>query len=1273
MLKNVSEAGATAEGSANTLIATMKAFKLEASDSEHVVDALNEVSNKYAISVNDLSTAIRKSSASMAAGNNSLEQTFGLVTAGTEILREPGRVANGLSTITARLTKKNDEYIASITGGMGVIDKNTGELRSTYDILQDLSKAWGHLTSVEKQELTETVAGKTQRALFTALMQNFSSAVGASEAALKSEGSAVTENTKRMNSLQGKTQQLQSAWQDFARNTIDSGMVKSILTLGTEILKFANTDMGRFILVIGTATTAIGLLKKALTAEHLLKFASGFNVLTQAVAAGTAAFNVQSAAGGVFSASMYAGAASVEVFTKALLASPLFGAAVGGLAIYGIIKAMNTLVPQMKDLEDATEKSTQAYEDAQAKTKQVKSELEGVNSQIDQLQKKGKLNITDEKDLENLKNEKKELQAELEIYQKLEKAKKDAAAVDIKKELEYISNNPIDFFNVNETEKSIEDAKKILKDAGNSIASSLGNDRENIRRETQDMITAYKELAEEISKQKEKMAKESVVSEDDQKKLEEMENVYAQIGGHLSENAEKFKDWSDTLEGGGEQAEETKGAVDNLRQSIYDAIGTTDDSTEAIENATNAQTEYQKQLEDAQGTLDTTSESLDNLQNVYKTLTTAVDEYNSNGYLSIDTLQSLLSMSDQYLSALSMENGQLVLNTTALDQMTDSMIAAKVQEMQAAAVADIYALAQGNVNQMSTLAQTAVNNLGNDASAMGKQFASAVPDINKFTEAILKAKAAAGSDTTVENFDQKANAIISSYQNLYKNVTSLGSGTTRSGGLSKSGGHRYTGKSTGGKKSGGSKSGGSKSRGSKSTKSTKEEYKATIDTLYKYKNALDNAKESVDKLQDALKNTDNLNEQEKYMRQLIDALNDEINKTNELKAAQTRQINDYINQLRAQGFAIDYNSSKNELYINNMQHLADFSGDTAKHLEKLINKTQDLNSDNRKLDGSVRDLKADIKDYYDQIADIPEKKLKKFNELMKDFQQNRLDQIQNQIDDIQHEMDNDPRLKQLENQIEALENQNDELDKQKELEEKLLAVEETKEKLANANRQKTLQVYREGQGFVWETDPDTIKDAADELKQAQDDLNDKIKQDQIEQLNAEKEALEKSYQDRIDALQNFLDEQNYQIDKANREGIKSFQDLQKEMAKYGLDSAEYLGKATDWLNNYNKSLADLNNTVNGILSSSSQATDGLIYSSAVQDRINQALSSIIPVTTQTGLKLNQIDYDKIKGNTDNQSIYINNIELPNVKDIDDFVKALKDLPRMATSQSTMRT
>lgn len=53
MLQNVSEAGATAEGSAETLIATMKAFKMESDDATHVVDALNKVSNEHAVSVND--------------------------------------------------------------------------------------------------------------------------------------------------------------------------------------------------------------------------------------------------------------------------------------------------------------------------------------------------------------------------------------------------------------------------------------------------------------------------------------------------------------------------------------------------------------------------------------------------------------------------------------------------------------------------------------------------------------------------------------------------------------------------------------------------------------------------------------------------------------------------------------------------------------------------------------------------------------------------------------------------------------------------------------------------------------------------------------------------------------------------------------------------------------------------------------------------------------------------------------------------------------------
>lgn len=127
------------------------------------------------------------------------------------------------------------------------------------------------------------------------------------------------------------------------------------------------------------------------------------------------------------------------------------------------------------------------------------------------------------------------------------------------------------------------------------------------------------------------------------------------------------------------------------------------------------------------------------------------------------------------------------------------------------------------------------------------------------------------------------------------------------------------------------------------------------------------------------------------------------------------------------------------------------------------------------------------------------------------------------------------------------------------------------------------------------------------------------------------------------------------------------------MAEFGLDNAENLKIATDWLNNYNKSLSDLNKTVGSILSSSTTATDGLIYSSQTQDKINSALSSIMPkIDSNTGLTLSNIRAETTDKNSNTGSIYINSIELPNVKDIDDFIAALKDLPRMASSQSTLR-
>ena len=1279
MLMNVSEAGATAADSASTLIAAMKAFGLEAEDSGHIVDALNEVSNKYAVSVNDLSTAISKSSASMAAGNNSLEETFGLVTAGVEILREPGRVANGLSTITARLTAKNDEYIKSITKGQGVIDEQTGELRSTYDILKDLSEAWEGLTSVEQQELAETVAGKTQRSLFTAIMTNFESAVGATEAALNSEGSAMAENTKRMDSLEGRTKQLQSAWQDFARNTINSEVVKSIISLGTQIIKLADSDIGRMIIAIASLSVAMKGLKAAMSFLSKTKTISSvmntfyYNLLLTSRAAQMAGVSVSG-----FNLAVSAGIMTVKAFTAALLANPLTWIIVAIGAVTTAISYFNDkaeearetakeLSTQYQEEAEEGEELLQTYQELSDKTSLTNEESQKLKETIDELNKSYGVSK------EELAAEGKERDKTIAKIQKEIEERKKMAALQAQTSVDW-DTKFLGLFGTDEKEVFNSTQAVEIKDIGRG---GLGEEYDLVAESVGELQKKLKDYIETLQNKSDK-------TKEEEKDLETLLNIYGKVSEQVTKVREGYSNALDLYNEGipitteqanvlfqlgditkeealavgvyNEKVAENTQLTEEQKEVVWDELKAELDRKDTVEGLTEAEANSIDTLGEKQEAVLSLSETIDELQNSYNTLISVVDEYNENGYLSIDTLQSLLSLSDDYLAMLSFENGQLTLNTQALDAKTNALIAARVEQLQAAAVADIYALAEGNAENMSELAQTAIEGVGTGATNMKTDMENAIPTIGKFTQALLQAKAAAGEDTDVDNFEEKADAIINSYKDVYNNITKLGSGSYYSGGKENDRNHSYSGASNG-------------SSGS-SSKSSADTYKAEINTLYKYENALDNAKDAVDRLNDALDNTDNFEEQEKILKQLIGATNDEIDATEDLKDAQVDQINDYIRQLKKYGFQINYNSKTNELYIKNMNRLGKYTGDTAKKLEEMIEEIQDLNDDNRDLDSSIRDLTGDIQDFNEQLDELPTEKLEKFHDLLEEFQQSRLDQIQNEIDDIQHDMDNDPRLQALEEQIEALEKQNDELDSQKELEEKLLAVEEAKIKLQNAQKQKNIQVYREGQGFVWEADPDAISDAQEELEQAQEDLNDKLKDDQLQALEDEKEAIEQSYQDRIDALEAFLDEQEYLIDKANREGIQSFDELREALEKYGLDSKEYLGQATEWLNNYNKELDKLRENLDD-LGVGGGLQDGLIYSSGMQDRIDAALSNTPEVDTSL-LTSRAINANTV-GATQNSTIYINSIELPNVQNANDFVEALKDLPRLASSQSTLRT
>jgi hypothetical protein len=68
-------------------------------------------------------------------------------------MKEDGEEIEGL---IPKIEKALQKYT---TGAVSMMDKQTGELRSTYDVLSDLAKVYPTLTSNQKAYLNEVIAG----------------------------------------------------------------------------------------------------------------------------------------------------------------------------------------------------------------------------------------------------------------------------------------------------------------------------------------------------------------------------------------------------------------------------------------------------------------------------------------------------------------------------------------------------------------------------------------------------------------------------------------------------------------------------------------------------------------------------------------------------------------------------------------------------------------------------------------------------------------------------------------------------------------------------------------------------------------------------------------------------------------------------------------------------------------------------------------------------------------------------------------------------------
>ncbi len=171
---------------------------------------------------------------------------------------DAGESTDGMAESVSEL---RDEILA-LTGGKVDIQIDDDTFKSTYQILRELSSVWEDLTDVSKANILELVGGKRNSNVVAALLENFSVAEEALKTSATSAGSAVAENEKVLESIQGKLNVLKATFQEISLSFVSSDFISGAITGLTKLLEILNSFVG----VVGPLPTAIGAITLALSA-----------------------------------------------------------------------------------------------------------------------------------------------------------------------------------------------------------------------------------------------------------------------------------------------------------------------------------------------------------------------------------------------------------------------------------------------------------------------------------------------------------------------------------------------------------------------------------------------------------------------------------------------------------------------------------------------------------------------------------------------------------------------------------------------------------------------------------------------------------------------------------------------------------------------------------------------------------------------------------------------------------------------------------------------
>lgn len=393
----------------------------------------------------------------MSAGND-LEQSVAMIAAANRVLQDPSQVGSALRTISLRirgtsvkeleaLGEETDGAVESVSKlqekikGLTGIDilTDAGDYKSTYEVLKEIAEVWPTLSDMSRAGALELLAGKNRSNAVAAILTNIEDLEGAYEKAMQAEGSAMAENEKYLDSIQGRIDQFNNAFQTMWNDELGSGIIKAFIGIGTEAVKLIDKLGLLQTIVLGFAAIKFGkILFKGFKFSDIIKEISsltmGMNIFKKGAIASTLASTGQTAANGLLATSFKVLALDIWGAVKAigafLLTNPVGWAILATGAIVGIIAAINHFTVSFEEAKEQLEKTSEELETVQSEIESLNNELKTTSDRIDELNAKDKLTIVEEEELKALRAQNDELKAQIELEKQREQILKNQQAKD---------------------------------------------------------------------------------------------------------------------------------------------------------------------------------------------------------------------------------------------------------------------------------------------------------------------------------------------------------------------------------------------------------------------------------------------------------------------------------------------------------------------------------------------------------------------------------------------------------------------------------------------------------------------------------------------------------------------------------------------------------------------------------------------------------------------------------------------------------------------------